>query len=512
MKRFVNHWALKGVGTLVVVMALLWFVLLLWATDASSAADRYRAELRSRGEVFDLAKLAPPRVPPQSNYAHVFESVAAGLELLPEDALSTNGMGGPTMVGPGRMVLASKRPQWELRDWATNTWEEIGDAVDKRSPHLGQLLRLPLGCRLDFDLEYMEGPRMRLSPLAKQKSIATQLNSSALYHLHRDQTDKAARNVTTVLTLISALDDQRMIISELVRHAMVATVLTPTIELLHNAAVNEAELVEVQRGWSHLEFVRPMQHTFELQRTMLPMAIALMRDEPDSYFTTPAPSSSSTMIDSLRGLGENARLRAAEIVWRKSWSFADERRAIEFAQLCVETVRRIGTNGAFKPELNHLQSELKARGLDDFTANSWLRSVLGQDIGEMFDSTGSLSKALDKMLAAEATRVMAVTAIALKRFQLRHGSFPNSLQQLVPDFLPHVSKDPVDGKPLRYLAKPDGTFVLYSVGADGIDSGGDATPARTSRSHYWLLGKDWVWPQPAADAGIEAHRLGSAAR
>ena len=76
----------------------------------------------------------------------------------------------------------------------------------------------------------------------------------------------------------------------------------------------------------------------------------------------------------------------------------------------------------------------------------------------------------------ENERRMAVTAIALERFRLRHGEYPAQLAGLVPAFLPKAPIDLMDGKPLRYRRKDDGTFLLYSVGEDGKDDEGDSSP------------------------------------
>src|SRR5262249_28063626 len=104
-------------------------------------------------------------------------------------------------------------------------------------------------------------------------------------------------------------------------------------------------------------------------------------------------------------------------------------------------------------------------------------------------------------------RQLTVTAIALKRFQLRHGSYPLDLNTLAPEFLSSVPHDPVDGQRLRYRLNQDGTFLLYSVGEDGEDNGGDPSPATHSNSYVgWLKGRDFVWPQPATPEEIAAYR------
>jgi hypothetical protein len=66
--------------------------------------------------------------------------------------------------------------------------------------------------------------------------------------------------------------------------------------------------------------------------------------------------------------------------------------------------------------------------------------------------------------------------------------------------MPH---DPMDGKPLRYRLNSGGTYVLYSVGEDGKDDGGDVSPATPSKTATWLQGRDWVWPLPASDDEVK---------
>ena len=70
----------------------------------------------------------------------------------------------------------------------------------------------------------------------------------------------------------------------------------------------------------------------------------------------------------------------------------------------------------------------------------------------------------------------------------------------------------MDGQNFRYRFNPDGTFLLYSIGDDGEDSGGDASsvrgdafPTKESKSFSWLQGRDLVWPQPATTPEVEAY-------
>jgi ABC-type Na+ efflux pump permease subunit len=66
----------------------------------------------------------------------------------------------------------------------------------------------------------------------------------------------------------------------------------------------------------------------------------------------------------------------------------------------------------------------------------------------------------------------AVAALAAERFRRKHGRWPERLDELMPDYLKAVPADPFLDAPLRLRRLPDG-LVIYSVGADGQDDGGE---------------------------------------
>lgn len=64
-----------------------------------------------------------------------------------------------------------------------------------------------------------------------------------------------------------------------------------------------------------------------------------------------------------------------------------------------------------------------------------------------------------------------MTEAAVRRYAIENGSPPESLADLVPEYLPAVTVDPYGDAPLRYRRIEDG-YLLYSVGANGVDDGG----------------------------------------
>jgi hypothetical protein len=74
--------------------------------------------------------------------------------------------------------------------------------------------------------------------------------------------------------------------------------------------------------------------------------------------------------------------------------------------------------------------------------------------------------------------MVAKTGLALERYRLAHGRWPEKLGELVPGFLPAIPLDPFDEAPLGYRQE-GGEVMVYSRGGQtaglgqGID--GDLT-------------------------------------
>jgi len=105
----------------------------------------------------------------------------------------------------------------------------------------------------------------------------------------------------------------------------------------------------------------------------------------------------------------------------------------------------------------------------------------------------NLPKAAEKAVRTDTERRLTVAAIALRRFRLQHGALPKRLDVLLPDILAQVPIDPMSGGHLHYELKSDDDYCLYSVGEDGLDNGGDATPVANNFG-LWE-GRDAVWPK-----------------
>jgi type II secretory pathway pseudopilin PulG len=100
-----------------------------------------------------------------------------------------------------------------------------------------------------------------------------------------------------------------------------------------------------------------------------------------------------------------------------------------------------------------------------------VRTRLFEIVPSWIRSDKWLPQRFEARLRDEAERATAQVGVALARYRLAHGSWPERLEALVPAELAQIPSDPFDGAQLRYRPRADGALV-YSVGGDLKDDGG----------------------------------------
>src|SRR5262249_14654539 len=63
-----------------------------------------------------------------------------------------------------------------------------------------------------------------------------------------------------------------------------------------------------------------------------------------------------------------------------------------------------------------------------------------------------------------------IAAVAIERYRLANGRWPERLEDLVPAYLSKIPIDPFDGQPIRFRRLKDGV-IIYTVG-EGQDEDG----------------------------------------
>ncbi|MCD5390795.1 hypothetical protein LR007_02905, partial [candidate division NPL-UPA2 bacterium] len=66
-------------------------------------------------------------------------------------------------------------------------------------------------------------------------------------------------------------------------------------------------------------------------------------------------------------------------------------------------------------------------------------------------------------------------ALALKIYQAKKGTYPETLKALTPEILPQLPEDPFTGKDFIYRREEEG-FIVYSLGQNLKDDQGTFDP------------------------------------
>ena len=106
--------------------------------------------------------------------------------------------------------------------------------------------------------------------------------------------------------------------------------------------------------------------------------------------------------------------------------------------------------------------ELESYGEDKMPFYCVLTSLLAPALG----------RAVKADLQDSARLRAARAAMAVERYRLAEDALPDALGDLVPGYLDAVPTDPFDGASLRYR-KLDKGYVVYSIGDNGTDDGGE---------------------------------------
>jgi len=465
----------------------------------------YKQFLRAKGEKLELAEVLPPPVPAESNSAAALEEAfgmyGSGSEKSPYAMV---------IVAPGKALIGWKQP--EALGWNfTNSWDEFATnvAVDEQAIELlHQVLDRP---RLDFQHNYIGDLSTVANYYMPLGRSARKLTAAAVLELHDGDSGAATTNILTLLTLIHHDASEGLVLWFRLRVGMASCAVEPTWEILQATNVTDAQLATVQDGWQQLDFLSDAENAYLLERAWAAAHIQKLRDSPAECKKALARRDNpggwdcpDIIADHTRGL----RLAIGETLWRSSWSYSEELQLVKADQMILEALRtsRTNHNQFLKADYDSLTSRLSSLGLTN--AGAAFYDLLGiPHLRDGYVKPGESS--LPYTLRLQAARNVAIAAIAIKRYQLRHGQWPATLAELTPEFLAAVPIDPCDGKPLKYRPNTDGTFLLYSVGEDGVDDGGDPTNTTISDggsdSFDWQdpTARDWVWPQPATPAEVQ---------
>ncbi|MGP8022289.1 MAG: hypothetical protein ACLPRE_15070 [Limisphaerales bacterium] len=304
--------------------------------------------------------------------------------------------------------------------------------------------------------------------LATLKRCTQTLQLRTVAELADGQSAKALDDVKLLLYLNNSLRSSPFLISHLVRIAIVAIDLQPIWEGLAEHRWSDEQLVVLDVELGKLDFLADYEFILRGERAF---AIASFENQ-----------RRTREIISRR---ENGDWVTNKLTFMPSAYFYQNELA--FAQLdqqwllpLIDTNSRIVSpaalqraNDAVRAEMKHF-SPYKVQALMLFPA---------------------ISSTVRKLQAIQSSIDLARVACALERYRFAHGQYPEVLDALAPQFIGKLPHDIINGQPLHYRRTVDGNFILYSVGWNEKDDGGQVV--LTENGSVNREEGDWVWQYPA---------------
>jgi tetratricopeptide (TPR) repeat protein len=473
------------------------------------AWNQFKQAWEAKGEHFDFASAVPPPVPDNQNFAmtpvvassYLFILDKNGRRISPlntnvvnrlnmtavhNDQWPTNGTGNwqksnvsdlsvwqnyyRTLAVQTNEFSVPSQPQLP----ATDVLLALGK-YDSVIEELREASRLP-GSR--FPLNYdSESPSAILLPhLTALRSCSQTLQLRSLAELQNGQPDKALADVKLALQLTDKIRTEPFLISHLVRIRMVNFTLQPVYEGLAEHKWPEAQIVALDAELAKLDFLTDYKLSMRGEMEDQGGTIEYLRRHPEQFFYI-----------SGNNYDNQALPFPARIIWQLIPGSVFYQNRLNCARMMVEFYIPLAdaNQRTISPTLTRRADAAVEAVVRQQNPYNILECMLLPPLGN----------AAKRFAYAQTSVDLARVAIALERYRLAHGEYPEALDTLSPQFIAKLPHDVINGQPLYYRRTSDGQFVLYSVGWNETDDGG--VVGRIKYGTPDISEGDWVWRYPA---------------
>ena len=480
------------------------------------AWENYKREAEARGERFDLASVVPPPVPDDQNFfsapivtsalkwhGNQHTDASEGHDTNVVNRMNFNIYRGdsenwPTGGGNWQKGRLTDLKQWQryFRDFAetpegkTNGFPvasqpqtpaaDILLALSVFNPAIEELrqacqrpyARMPLDYESGFD-----GVGELLPYLADVKRCGQLFQLRILAELDDRQSEQALDDVKLVLHVTDSIRDQPYLISHLVRVAMTAITLQPVYEGLAQQRWSDVQLTGLEQALAKLDFLADFQFAMKGEKIFAIETFERQRITRE-YKTVDDRSGTNKIIT------VSLRLMPGAYFYQNELTFAQMHQ--QYILPLVDQTNRIVAPAALRQSLAAVQAQLKHYSPYKVQALMLFPAV---------------ANGVKKFAMIQSQVDLARVACALERYRLAHGDYPETLDALAPLFIGKLPHDIIGGQPspgsgsasqpLHYRRTDNGKFLLYSVGWNEKDDGGQVAFAKNGSVDREQ--GDWVW-------------------
>jgi len=401
--------------------------------------------------------------------------------------------------------LAAKTNLFPIAPQPQSPAQDVLLALSRYAPAIEELREASQLPYSRFPLNYESQPpaAILLPHLATLKRCSLVLRPRAIAELQNNESQKALDDVMLSLRLIDSIRTEPFLISHLVRIAILQITLQPIYEGLAEHKWSDAQLAELDSELAKLNFLADYELSVRGERALEIANIEFLRHPPRNpefhhprlYFLAPFFSLIQEFYN-LSGSGgdENFPIGFQMLALGFGPSGWLDQNELRIAQFETKWYLPIVDDDA------KTISPAKARA-PDYALDLEMRHRTPENVLETLFMP-ALGGGARKFAYAHSSVDLARVAIALERYRLAHGEFPESLDALAPQFMGKIPHDIINGEPLHYRRTGDGRIVLYSVGWNETDDGGVVVFKNGSAPRdEWKAGidmneGDWVWRYP----------------
>jgi len=482
------------------VCALILLVLLVVIFEnwrGQRAWESFRTEWEAKGEKFDIAAFIPQSVPPEQNFA-MTPLLAPLLDYdrrIPGKWRDQEGWNYAHSVSSAvQNIRGRNAPQpgnWqtatfvELEQWqaffvghtnfslATNSGSPAQDvltALRKFDAELDELTVASARPYSVFPVHYEENFNALLPHLAVLKGISQLIRLRSLAHLQAGQNTNALQDIRLGLRLAESMRGEVTLISQLVRIAILQLIMQPIWEGCARHEWTDEQLLELQSALMNVRLLEDYQSTIRGERAFGNALLDRVR--------TGQMGHSDIAVE-----GYDLPILADPRFLPKGWICQNQ---LTINRLYQERLLPLIDASQHRVFVQQARDWDNLPELQKFSLyNVFARLLLP-----------ALGKTAAKFANAQTTIDLATVGCALERHRLANSQYPEQLDLLVPRFISKIPTDVINGELLKYRREADGSFVLYSVGWNETDDGGEAGANKTGTAADPNKG-DWVWRYPA---------------
>ena len=502
----------KSSRLLVLMLLVIGALLVTEKCRGESALEKWKTEMAAKGDQFDAAKIWPALSPESVEFTNRLNEV---LKMIPRAWWNYGGQ--MTVIvadSPGQWRRGSQEPQpvfWYPHG-DTNTWENLKALAREAEPGLQALRELMQKPPTGIPYNIREALESEWYPNFVNVRVGAQALAGAVMHdLHEQNINSALDNLVALNGFVKLYSDDPSLVACMIRTAIMSMSTDLAWDALQAGGWTDAQLVRLQSSRVDTRmFLSQLPRAFEATRAERLYQLDWFKSHSFGAFYGRA-----------KERAEKFGFKIAEQpfwrewlfhpVWRAAWADEEEVEFLRDTEPELNALREATKSLSFR----QLSSEVNANHegyREPIAAWRFFRKLPGDELLEMIGGKTErarpaypytdLRRAWSVAMGNLTRNEMVLTAIVVKRYELKYGKSPTSLEALVSDFLATPPRDFMDGKPLRCRMMPEQTFAIYSVGSDFRDDGGNPLPEISANAPQHASPWDeidWVWRAAVAN-------------